>query len=205
MTPRRFVTRDPLLNSYQRRIKIPELLGQGYFPADLMKAEAIEVRDLRDSSPVPRHPDQVATRQLFIPSIGVQKLLIPSYIQHMVSERKRPTEAVKSVKVYRVVHEIISQEQFVGAVFNDDGVKQRRITPNDPTTYLPYYLGSFDANGALLPQPDALRWWMVPILAKPGTTLSPVYLRHIKEADYDAHFDDYVKRQAGSDGYRKGP
>lgn len=204
VVPRRSESRDPLFLSYYRRIKIPELASLGYSPGYLLDAEAREVRELRDESPIPRHADLPATRQLFIPNVSIQHLLIPSYVQHVADKHQRLDAPIKSIKVYRVLHEYITPEQFVAAI-DGEGKKPRRITPFDPTTFLPYYLGSFDANGVLSTQVDPMRWWLVPIVAKPDANLPPAYLREIKDSDYERSFTDYLKQHAGDDGYRKGP
>jgi len=202
IVPRRADSFDPLFSSYYRRIKIPEMAGQGYEPGFILQSEAISIRSERDAVMIPRHPEQVANRQFRIPNNFVQRMLIPSYVQHVAADHD--PAAIRGISVYVVTHDYTTPEQFVAA---RDAKSQtpRRITPDDPSTYLPFYLGSYQADGRLLPGPDGLRWWMIPITAKPGAAPPPVYFREMKKADYVNFFNDFVEIHAGSDGYRKGP
>ena len=61
------------------------------------------------------------------------------------------------------------------------------MDPFHPTTYRPYYLGTYDAEGKLLDPEDPMLYWLVPVLPRAGGT-SP-----IDGLDYD----DYLSKHAG--------
>jgi len=209
VVPKRSDSHDPLWNSYYRRLKIPEYASNASELSNPLAAELEEFASLRDpperdANYIPHHPLQPAARQLLIPSPATQHLVLPSFVRHVALENQRPGSPIKSIRVYRVVHDYIFPEHFVGAP-DDKGKPNRQVGPFDPTTYLPYYLGTFDAQGVPRPGPDALRWWMIPILARPDAPLDAVRFRSLADSDYERSFVDHVKRHAGSDGYRKGP
>jgi len=208
VVPKRSDSHDPLWNSYYRRIKIPEFASPA---SELIVPLATELQELgelrdppeRDSNYVPHHPKLPAGQQLLVPNVAIQKLVLPSFVQHIAAANERSGMPIKSIRVYRVQHDYVMPEQLVGAA-DDKGKPTRQISPFDPTTYLPYYLGTFDSAGKLLPGPDALRWWLIPILAKDDAALQPQRFRELSDTDYERSFVDHVQRQAGSAGYRKG-
>ena len=76
-----------------------------------------------------------------------------TYTKHMVASYARyvaqhfpsnlgPEDRVKSVKVYRVKHNILSPEQFAN-------IETQKWSVTGPETYVPFYLGEFDAEGKL--------------------------------------------------------
>jgi hypothetical protein len=42
------------------------------------------------------------------------------------------------------------------------------MSPEEPTKFLPVYMGEFDADGQLLDPDDPLRYWFVPIIRESG-------------------------------------
>jgi hypothetical protein len=59
---------------------------------------------------------------------------------------------VAAVKIYRVVHQILSPQQIL------DG-----LSPEDPMLYIPFFLGEYDAHGDLKNPEDPLIYWLIPI------------------------------------------
>jgi hypothetical protein len=82
--------------------------------------------------------------------------LIASYARHIARtspDPKNANNAVKAVRVYRVVHDIISPREL------SEGKE-----PWDPTTFKPYYMGQYNADGKLLDPHDPFLFWWVPII-----------------------------------------
>jgi hypothetical protein len=97
--------------------------------------------------------------------------LIASYARHIARTSPDPNDPhneVKAVRVYRVVHELISPRQ----------LHEGELTPWDDTTFKPYYVGKYDRDGRLLDPDDPFLYWWVPIIrvpknyGDPGTILS---------------------------------
>jgi hypothetical protein len=86
--------------------------------------------------------------------------LIESYVRHVAWEFPslgEPSNTVKSIKVYRLRHTIISPQ----------AVAEGR-SPLDKTTYVPFYQGEYDAEGKLLHvENDPFRYWYMPIYTRP--------------------------------------
>lgn len=72
---------------------------------------------------------------------------------------------VKSVKMYRIVHLILSPQELAA------GVK-----PLDKTKHMPYFLGEFDAEGKLLDERDPFLYWYLPMLNVPTNYVDYVLL-----------------------------
>jgi hypothetical protein len=127
------------------------------------------------------------------------KLMIRSYARYVARHypcEEDPDLKVKSVKVYRIMHEIPTPGQLA------EGARG----PYDPTTYLPYYQGEFDAQGKLLDGPkfdkqgnpiDAgspFLYWLIPIKWEP----KPDVAQPRWPVDYQ--IVDYLKLHAGDAG-----
>ncbi|MFO0842910.1 MAG: hypothetical protein U0797_11020 [Gemmataceae bacterium] len=68
----------------------------------------------------------------------------------------KPGVKVRSVKVYRVVHFVLSPKELA------DGV-----SPLDKTKHWPYFMGEFDADGNLVNDRDPFLYWYLPITVVP--------------------------------------
>jgi hypothetical protein len=109
-----------------------------------------------------REPSKIALR------------LIQAYARHVARTYKhktRPELAVTGVKVYFVIHVILTGKELAEGRH-----------PYDPTTYKPYYLGKFDIDGeprnkiAVDGLPDPFLYWLIPILRESSEntpTLTP--------------------------------
>jgi hypothetical protein len=89
----------------------------------------------------------------------VAKMLVASYAKYVAWNSPHPTDpavAVKSVKVYRVVHNLISP-----AELSQGG------DPLDKTHYLPYFQGEFDRDGKMVNPQDPFLYWMLPVVRVP--------------------------------------
>jgi hypothetical protein len=111
--------------------------------------------------------------------------LLQQYARFMAATHPHPHTGVGvcGVKVYRVVHAMVSPADFAAG-----------RSPLDPTVYLPYYQGEFDAEGNLKGPRDPFLYWLLPILrvdeaggpGGPGQPAPPVVR-------------DFVAIHAGSD------
>lgn len=117
------------------------------------------------------------------------KTMLASIVRHLAlsyPHSSDPEQAVTGVKVYCVVHRLLTPQEFVAG-----------YGPDDPTTYLAYFQGDFTPDGELKPSSseiirlsgremevrnDPLLYWLVPI----------VYLD-------DGSITDYVQLHAGKD------
>jgi hypothetical protein len=89
------------------------------------------------------------------------KKYVASYARHVARDKNSrsadaPDSPVKSVKVYRVLHTMLSAQEMA---INTD--------PEDPIKMWPFYMGEFDSDGKLLDPDDPLLYWAVPILPEP--------------------------------------
>jgi hypothetical protein len=102
----------------------------------------------------------------------IARRLIASYARHIARTSPHPEDPevpVSYVRVYQVIHNLISPKQF------SEG---RELL--DPTNYVPYYMGKYDLDGRLLDPEDPFLYWILPIVkvpeSYPGDKHNPVPL-----------------------------
>jgi hypothetical protein len=139
---------------YQRRLSITENANVNIpgIPPEVLQ-ELLTRRALAGSALDLPKPSAEEYRE---PTIYSKKLL-ESYARHVARSypsKKNPGAAVESIKIYRITHKILEPYQ-MGA---------GKLAPDDPTTYLPFFMGSFDRDGKLKHPDDPLLYWYVPIL-----------------------------------------
>lgn len=120
---------------------------------------------------IPMRDDIYADLQYREPS-DTSKVYIQSYARHVAHTFRhelKPNLKVKSVKVYKVIH------QLVNAQFLAQG-----MDPSEPMLYWPFFMGEFDPDGNLIVPPDAIKftnpdtnreelrdpflYWLIPIV-----------------------------------------
>ena len=179
--------RDPLGLTYYRRLALTEMVSGTTWalntPQTAEKAEATDLRQkaafgLRGKEPIPLAPDYVmpVVNQYRVPQAHITRYVLPSYAKHLAVELTGPGRRVLSTKVYRLEHHIVRTPVFA-----------RGGDPFHPTTYHPYYLGEYDADGRLTDPQDPMLYWYVPVVTRPGGPAPG------KRQD----FDDYLSRHAG--------
>lgn len=153
--------KDPFALTYYRRLCMAESTNQ------LVPVNAI--------TPVMAQQRAEAGRRLGIPEPLDIERIIPTAPQHraptdysamMISSYARflfrayphenPAVAVRAVKVYRVVHLMVSPEQLAHGT-----------EPTDHSLYLPYFQGEFNRDGKLTNPNDPFLYWLLPILRFP--------------------------------------
>jgi hypothetical protein len=156
----------------------------GYYSAEEMfgpKGRLMQ-RSLRRGE-VPYHPELQTDKTSWIADLSqyrepneiTSKKYLASYARHVARDPRykspdSPDTPVKSVKVYRVLHALLTAQEMAAGV-----------SPEEPTKLLPVYMGEFDPDGTLLDPGDPLIYWVVPILREP-----------------DGRLKDYVAVHAGS-------
>jgi hypothetical protein len=87
------------------------------------------------------------------------RMFLASYARHVASRygSGRPGVGVKSIKAYLTQHRLLDQSQYAN----------EKVDPYDKATYLPFFVGEYDANGSLINPFDPMLYWIVPILKLP--------------------------------------
>jgi hypothetical protein len=86
------------------------------------------------------------------------RYMLSNYAQFVATHTPHPTDPdikVTSVKIYRVVHNILNPDQLAA-----------RQDPNDRTLFDAFYQGEYKPDGTLKESNDPLLYWMIPILTK---------------------------------------
>jgi uncharacterized membrane protein HdeD (DUF308 family) len=89
----------------------------------------------------------------------IARRLLASYARHVAHTSPDPTDAknpVQAVRIYRVIHTIISPREL-----------HEGKDPTDSTTFVPFYMGKYDPDGRLLDPEDPFLFWHVPIIRVP--------------------------------------
>lgn len=196
---------DPLGLTYYRRLSITENVAQyqppeySVLPAELdrvMRRREV-VKDFVPKSP---NPDAVQYR---VPTDIVTRQLLPSYARHICSTYGDPNKKVKTVKIYRTTHSLLSLQQYRGQLDANTG-QLLRVNPYYPHLYMAYFQGEFTPDGKVLSTTDPLLYWHIPIM-QVGSVLPPTYEEYLKKGGFDAFYQDYVAKHAGSKRPRGGP
>jgi hypothetical protein len=187
--------RDPLLIEYYRRLSLTENAAQlapvPNIPAEIARKRA--VASLVDAIP---SPDEIALEApgvlQYRPLTQNGKRFIESYVRH-VAHRYAPDgrlENVKNVKVYRIVHTVIQP-----------GILAAGMSPGDHSLYVPFFQGTFDAEGNLLNPQDPYLYWLIPVLksnlAESGGS-RPEAISAVQSLRNQGSDRDYLKIHAGS-------
>ncbi len=175
---------DPLGVEFYRRLSITEATNQTYNFGP--SAETLENRQRVFTIPV--HPS-LAMNQQYRPLQEHARRILASYVRHVAWKFDRDLESnpdsdeIQSIKVYRVLHEMLKPIDFM-----------RNEDPFDKITYYPYFLGDFNTKGELKKHMDPMLYWIVPILRKPSLTIRP---------DQTSTVDNHLATHAGSDPFKE--
>lgn len=105
-------------------------------------------------APIQFIADQIPLAQYHEPP-EYSRRLIASYARHVARTSPHPEDPsveVVSVRVYRILHDLISPKEY-----SEGG------DPQDTIHYKPIYVGKYDRNGQLLDPKDPFLFWQVPI------------------------------------------
>jgi hypothetical protein len=115
--------------------------------------------------------------------------MLSCYARHVAQNypsAENPDATVEGVKIYRVIHSLLSPSQMAAG-----------FRPDDPTTYAPFYQGDFDRDGRLKNAQDPFLYWLIPIVREPKEGFVPNPLHPEEEKNLDNYdLKDYRKVQA---------
>jgi hypothetical protein len=203
--------KDPLFQTYYRRLSITESLAQGTPLSQMPYSAQMDARRRRASvtpearlmprdRQIPMHEsDYAIDLQYRYPESQAQDVFLPSYARRIAKEFENPDRKIVGIKIYRVLHTILDVRAFVGEKDEDTG-KRYPVSPYDPITYWPYFMGDYDVEGKLRDPSDPMLYWLVPIRRRTDVGLGVKdFTQQVKTlGDYKNLFDDYVAVHAGS-------
>lgn len=186
--------KDPLLIEYYRRLSLVEAVNQTItlptVPLDVARKHTLAC--LQDGMPPPEEVVQ------YLPAVGQyrpltmsSKKILESYARFLAQNFTRPDTPIKSIKVYRVTHTILHP-----------GLFAQGTEPNDPTLYMPFFLGEFDRTGELKNAEDPYLYWFIPVLGPENVAVTSMLnlqdnpRRALSEPNVKVR--DYLQRHAGS-------
>lgn len=164
---------EPLLNgefirTWEKKTKkkyellpgIPHESGEEIIKRRQLAVKLVKFVDPNDGRPAPplmlREP--IWGSQYSEPQPMALRLLgsYARHIAHTSPDPDNPHNMVKAVRIYRVVHTLITPHEL------NDGKN-----PLDPPTFMPHYMGKYDPEGRLLDPKDPFLFWHVPIVRVP--------------------------------------
>lgn len=166
--------RDPLGLGYYRRLSLTEQLARGSpgltVPTDQFEKTEMWYRRYNQREIIPFHPLENMQLQYRVPNPDVLRYVLPSYASHVILKHTpdKETAAKTTVKIYRLEHRTMRPDQFTQRLA--DGTYQ---SPYSPATYLPFFLGEFDAHGTLLNPQEDLLYWLLPVYPVPVNPNDP--------------------------------
>jgi hypothetical protein len=201
---------------HTRRLSLAMSAGQNIQLAPAVLNNLAQQRTIRGGvDRIPSYPVNILPmdRQYREPN-SVAKRWIASYARHVALKYKHgthPEKKVTGVKVYLAEHLYPSPAE-LGTTHDERGKELAPRKLNDPTHYLPTYLGEFDADGKMKPecfrlevdgrgnmnkydvsQRDPYLYWVIPILyhgvATGDSNRSFMYR--------DVNVDNFMKKHAG--------
>ncbi len=195
--------KDPLSVEFYRMLSIGEsasTLGQ-MFP--VLPPDTLRKREVAGNlKGIPFHPALVPYAQ-YRPTAPIVARLVTSYVRFVArtAQRDNPDQAVTGIKVYRVVHNMLSP---------GDCAEER--DPMDKTLFQPYFLGEYHPDGRIKDAEDAFLHWYIPIFyaprseenqrdkdeIRPGRFRSLLPPEH-RSVEPDVVLMDYLKVHAASD------
>lgn len=195
--------KDPLGLSYYRRMSLTENASShhraGFYLPPAEEA-LVEQRRQAEDHRIPRYGHRNVQR--IIPVDLVTRQVLPSYARHLAHAHPRDGWEVRGVKIYRVQHNIITLDQFVGY----DSTTNTRVDswgPYNPALYMPYFQGEFGPAGNLKDSQENMLYWLVPI--EPFATPPLNRQRRLDLEGFRRYFRDYVSVHAGCDRFSPPP
>jgi hypothetical protein len=146
---------------------IPHASGEEIIQRRKMAGDTYKFVDPNNKRPAPLWPifeEMPPWMSQYSEPMEFSRRLIASYARHVAHTESDPDNPVKAVRIYRIVHKMITpRELYEGK------------DPLDPTLFLSYYMGKYDPNGKILDPEDPFLFWHVPIVRvskrypEPGT------------------------------------
>jgi hypothetical protein len=105
-------------------------------------------------------PPDVAPGVAYQPPEEYTRKMVESYARYVANHWPHPDDnpnaQVKTVKVYRLIHRIISAPELASG-----------LNADDPEMDLPYFMGEFDPTGEMLDEHDPFLYFLLPIQREP--------------------------------------
>jgi hypothetical protein len=132
--------------------------------------ELVKFVDPNDGRPAPLYPvfELQGLPNQYSEPLEFSRRLIASFARHVAHTESQPSNPVKAVRVYRVVHTLMTPREL-----------SEGKDPLEPTRFAPFYMGKYDPDGKLLDPKDPFLFWHVPIVhvskhyPDPGTYVAP--------------------------------
>ncbi|MBX7106731.1 MAG: hypothetical protein K1X57_21835, partial [Gemmataceae bacterium] len=170
---------DPLAVEFFRRLSITT--GATPIGSGTVSTSLVQRRSVRTD--IPFYPGTSPMELQFQYSLPDEymKRTIASYARHVAHEYG--ADRVVSVKVYRVLHRMLTQQQFA-----------KGVDPFHKASYMPFFMGDFSADGVLKNPDDGLLYWLIPIVP-----LDKSLEQGQKE---EPRVDNFIEKHAGSDPFK---
>jgi hypothetical protein len=143
------------LLSYQRRLSLPENANQ-VLTLPALPQETVQARALAGSiHGIPFYYDNGADMAEYRPANYSTKFMLESYARHVALSTPHPTDPTRKVvgvKVYRVIHRMLTVKEVALG-----------LQPDKKWLYQPYFQGEFDVDGNLKNPQDPYLYWLIPI------------------------------------------
>jgi hypothetical protein len=174
---------DPLGSEYYRRLSITERANGNEQLPNGPPAESLVRRNDAVAMGIPMHPDAVPAMQFRMPDENSRQFLA-SYARHVakIEAAKHPGRQIKSIKVYLTQHMLLKPKQYAD---HED--------PYDKSSYLPFFVGEYDADGKLVNPFDNMLFWVVPIIKT--KSIDPATGNQVVQ------YQNYMIGHAGSDPF----
>jgi hypothetical protein len=148
--------------SYERMRTLAAKIDLMFPPGPVPPAAMYSRSEAEGFLGIPFHPDRDVSSQYRTPR-PPGPLYLEGCVRFVARNTPHPADPatpVVAVKVYSVVHAILSPGQVA-----------KGMDPEDPSLYSPYYLGEYDPQGNLKKPEDPLLYWLIPVIdgAKPAT------------------------------------
>jgi hypothetical protein len=176
---------EPTLNGKAKAARFFESRIVNSPEADSLQPELIGQTRPRFVMEVPFHPQIARDAQYQKPQLDAQRMY-ETYVRHVakVPHPDHPEWPVKSVKVYRVTHNIPLWTFFA-----------RGQDPQDPLLYLPFYMGEYGPDGSLMDADEPLLYWLLPMFPHSPASDASVTSYAAKHAGDPMHEHDGVQRK----------
>ncbi len=112
---------------------------------------------VRDIAPEAQYLEPADHSKVYLASVA-------KHVFHHAPAPDNPGAKVKSVKVYRVQHSVVTPAEFGQGV---SAVKRNK--------FIAHFMGEFDGNGHLLGPYDPFLYWYLPILMVPNNYTQPAH------------------------------
>jgi hypothetical protein len=184
-----YIRRLAMTDSVSRALPMPWTIPNSR--GEMQLAEFVEARQQQMPNPlekplgfkkpaksldVPMHPTMMINYQRPTPE-GLE--ILSSFARFVLRQPhpKYPDAAPATVKIYRVQHLILAAESYAHGA-----------DPHDWVNYLPYYMGMYNPEGALLDSKDPFLYWLLPILREdtrdPGSRLNCYIFKHAGDDEW---------------------